>query len=408
LFTASGRNQLRNPGYLTLAALGIPLVPGAPHDDREQIAPRIGFAYSPGNSGNTLLRGGFGLYFNDLAQNGWVDAFQALNTPAGPCVDPIANPTGPENAGCVPGGGTAALIDPRYRTPYAIHISGGAQHAFNAHWSLGADYVHEAGDHAYRAYSYTGGVDLFTPRLSAGDPTQATLVPNAEVFHSDNRSSYNGLMLHLQGNAGARLSWIANYTFSKAQTWGCVLGELFDYVNGVCNPLNAFGPGDYGPSGEDVRQRFVLAATWRAPAGFEVSGLSQAESARPFTLTNADNTQRVVIGGTPTLLDQFRGTPYLQTDLRVARPIQFGDRWSVNPFVEFFNLFDRNNPGANYVTNSAALTGIDCLDTNCDSIAAPSNPQQLRQPGGALGDFFGPGTTVGIPFAAQLGVRVNF
>jgi hypothetical protein len=38
-----------------------------------------------------------------------------------------------------------------------------------------------------------------------------------------------------------------------------------------------------------------------------------------------------------------------------------------------------------------------------------TNPQkQLLFPAGGLGDFFGPGTTVGIPFAAQLGVRVNF
>ena len=29
-------------------------------------------------------------------------------------------------------------------------------------------------------------------------------------------------------------------------------------------------------------------------------------------------------------------------------------------------------------------------------------------PVGGPGDFFGPGTTVGIAFAAQLGVRVNF
>jgi len=65
-------------------------------------------------------------------------------------------------------------------------------------------------------------------------------------FHSDNRSSYSGLLVHLQGNVGRRLSLVANYTFSKAQTWGCVLGELFDYVNGVCNPLDPFGPGDYG------------------------------------------------------------------------------------------------------------------------------------------------------------------
>ena len=35
LFTASGRTQADNPGYKTLAALGIPLVKGTPHDDRK-------------------------------------------------------------------------------------------------------------------------------------------------------------------------------------------------------------------------------------------------------------------------------------------------------------------------------------------------------------------------------------
>ncbi len=324
LFLGSGRSQTENPGYITLAALNIPLVKGAPQDDHKQIAPRIGFAYAPGRKGTTLLRGGFGLYFNDLAQNGWATAFQAVNTLPGSCVDPVTNPGGSENAGCVSGdasGGTANLIDPGYRTPYAIHISGGMQHAFTPDWSLSTDYVHEQGNHAYRAYSYTGGTNLFTPLLAATDPDQSTYVPDVNVFHSDNRSSYNGLLIHLQGNVKRKLNLVANYTFSKAQTWGCVLGELFDYVNGVCNPLDAFGPGDYGPSGEDVRQRFVFAGTWRAPAGFEVSGLSQAESARPFTVTTADNSARISINGVPTVLDQFRGTPYIQTDLRVEPPL---------------------------------------------------------------------------------------
>jgi hypothetical protein len=40
------------------------------------------------------------------------------------------------------------------------------------------------------------------------------------------------------------LNLTANYVLSRANTWGCVLGELSDYVNGVCNPLNPFGPGD--------------------------------------------------------------------------------------------------------------------------------------------------------------------
>jgi hypothetical protein len=422
LFNGSGRSQTENPGYLTLAALGIPLVNGAPQDDRKQFAPRIGFTFAPGSKETTVMRGGFGLYFNDLAQNGWATAFQAVNTAPGTCVDPVANPNVEENAGCVPGeasGGTANLIDPGYRTPYAIHISGGAQHSFGKNWAISGDYVHEQGNHAYRAYSYTGGVNLFTPLLAQDDSAQALVVPDVNVFHSDNRSSYNGLLVHLQGNLNRRLNLVANYTLSKAQTWGCVLGELFDYVNGVCNPLDAFGPGDYGPSGEDVRQRFVLAGSWHAPRGIELSGLSQAESARPFTITTADNRERIAINGVPTVLDQFRGTPYIQTDLRVSRPLAFGDEWRVTPFMEFFNLFNRNNPGANYVTNIATLpvpaleaaagnvTDI-CQNSTCTATSPITSPNQLRLAGGALGDFFGPGTTVGIPFAAQAGVRVTF
>ena len=66
LLDGSGRSQRANPGYVTLAALGIPVAGRAPGDDRKQFAPRLGFAYSPGG-GRTVLRGGFGLYYNDLA-----------------------------------------------------------------------------------------------------------------------------------------------------------------------------------------------------------------------------------------------------------------------------------------------------------------------------------------------------
>ena len=375
LFTASGRSQTQNPSFSLLPSLGFPL--SAPHDDRKQFAPRLGIAYSPGDSGNTVLRAGFGLYYNDLAQNGWATAFQAVN--GGP------NPP-------------AALIDPGYKTPYALHATAGVQHAFNANWTASADFTHEEGNHAYRAYPFSA----------------------ATVFRSDNRSSYNALMLRVQGNVSRRFNLVANYTLAHAQTWGCVLGELFDYVNGVCDPLNAFAPGDYGPSGEDVRHRFVLAGTVHLPGGVEVSTVTQAESARPFTITTADNRNRISVNGVRTPLDAFRGTPYIQADLRVSRPIKFGDRWEVLPFAEFFNLFNRNNPGANYVANVGALSIVPaaeaqagnvthiCTNADCSMTKPITSLSELRVPAGGLGDFFGPGTTVGIPFAAQLGVRVTF
>jgi hypothetical protein len=386
LFDASGLSQTANPSFSLLPSLGYPLA--VPHDDRKQIAPRLGIAYSPGPEGKTVLRAGFGMFYDDLAQNGWATALEAVNP----------NPAAPPS-----------LIDPNYRTPYAIHITGGVQHAFNQHWLMSADYTHEQGNRGYRAFPF----------------------PSATVFESDNRSSYNALMLHLQGNT-RRFNLTANYQFSKAQTWGCLLGELFDYVDGVCTlqtgpqagQLDAFGPGDYGPSGEDVRHRFVLAGTLHIPGGFEVSTIAQFESARPITITNEDNTGRIWVNGVYTSLDEFRGTPYMQTDLRVTRPFKVGERWQINPFAEFFNIFNRNNPGANFAVNVAQLpipaaqmmpnaqgitnvTSI-CTVANCSQTAPVTSLKQLEIPEGALGDFFGPGTTVGIPFAAQLGVRVTF
>jgi hypothetical protein len=378
LFTASGRSQAENPTYLLLPLNGVPAA--VPHDYRQQFAPRLGIAYSPGESGKTVFRAGFGLFYNDLAQNGWATAFQAVNG-------------GIDNS-------PPSYIDPRYRTPYAIHLTGGVQHAFNQYWAVSADYTHEEGNHAYRAYAF----------------------PEFNLYKSDNRSTYNALMFHLQGNVSSRFNLVANYTLAHAQTWGCILGEIFDYVNAVCDPFNAFGPGDYGPSGEDVRHRFVVAGTVYIPGGFELTTLAQGESARPFTIANATNSGRISVNGVPTSLDEFRGTPYIQMDLRISRPIKFGDRWEIRPFAEFFNIFNRNNPGANYVASIAALPlqPSDIASGNATTICldfptcAPSQLQpitslnQLRIPGGALGDFFGPGTTVGIPFAAQVGVRMTF
>lgn len=415
LFNASGRTQTQNPAFLTLRALQIPLVSQAPHDYRWGFGPRLGIAYSPRGSGSTIIRAGIGIYYNDLAQNGWVNALQAVNAQPGICVVP-------GDPGCIAGGGQGAIIDPNYKTPYALHAGAGFQHAFNNQWTFSADWTHEQGVHAYRAYNYTAGFTLFSP-----DPALQSDVPNVTVYKTSNRSNYDALSIHLQANLARRFNWIANYTLATANTWGCVVGELFDYVNGVCNPLNPFGRGDYGPSGEDVRNRFVLAGTFFIPKGFELSTLAQAESARPFTLaTGVDvnglgdpGNNRAVVNGVQTTLDQFRGTPYAQVDLRINRPIHISDRGTVMPFIEFFNLFNRNNPANNFVADVGALsvppsevaagnvTHV-CVDPACTTLAPITSLNRLKRPAGALGDFFGPGTTVGIPFAAQLGIRVIF
>lgn len=380
LFNASGHDQSVNPA---LAGNGV--VSGIPHDYRKAIAPRLGIAYAPHGSSTTVFRAGAGLYYNDLAQNGWVDAFTAVN-----------------NFNIAHGTSTAALIDPNYHTPYALTASAGYEHAFRNDWRVSVTYEHQQGVHQYRRYEF----------------------PGFSLFRTDNRSIYNGLAMQLQHNFSHRFELTANYVLAHATTWGATVGELFDYVNGVSNVGNPFGPGDHGPSGEDIRHRFVLVGVLQLPWKLEASTIAQFESARPFTMTtpfdvNGDGVanDRAVVNGAQTTLDEFRGTPFYQVDLRVSRNIALGERFTLRPFAEFFNLLNRENPGNNYVPDISALpTPVNnlanatafCRDPSCTQMLPIISLSQLRTPAGALGDFFGLGTTVGIPFAAQFGVKLSF
>jgi hypothetical protein len=389
LFIASGHDQNANATLQQLRAAGVAFANGIPHDYRGAVSPRLGAAWSP-RGPSTVLRAGLGLYYNDLAQNGWAQAFQAVNGGAN-----------------LP----AAVIDPHYHSPYAIQASAAVERALGQGWRLSAQFEHQQGVHQYRRYQYVSGISL---------PADA---PSAAVFRTDNRSRYDGGSLILQHRAG-RLDLTAHYTFSRATTWGATVGELFDYVNGVTNALHPFGPGDHGPSGEDMRHRFVVEAAVDLPGHFRLSTLAQFESARPYTMftpvdINGDGNvnDRAVVNGVQTSLDEFRGSPYSQIDLRVSREFRFGERLSVRPLIEMFNLLNRQNAGNNYVPDISALpTPVNnlsnatafCLNADCSQTRPIHSINDLRVPAGALGDFFGPGTTVGVPFAAQAGVQINF
>ena len=439
LFLASGRSEADNAAYITMQALQIPVVTSLPHDDHAQFAPRLGIAYSPGNSEKTVIRAGFGMFYDDLAQNGWATAFQAVNSSnftTGPCT--LTGGPGSyalTGSGCLMGGSgaTGNVVGSPYKTPYSIHVTGGVQHAFNDQWLMSADYVYEDGVHGYRAFPYSSGTNLFTPLIPTSDPNyatdQANVVPNVNVFESDNRSKYNALMLHLAGNM-KRFSLVANYTLSRADTWGCLLGELFDYVDGVCQQangqLNAFGPGDYGPSGENVTNRFVLAGTVRIPGGFRIEQHQSIRERPPHHHhERGQHWPHLCKWG----VHKPRRIPrHALHPVRPAGHASFQNQRALERSCHSLSssiIFNRNNPGANYAVNVVQLpvppsqmvpnpvTGITnvtsiCTNPSCTTTTPITSLNQLEIPEGALGDFFGPGTTVGIPFAAQIGIRVTF
>ncbi|HKT89763.1 MAG TPA: TonB-dependent receptor [Candidatus Sulfotelmatobacter sp.] len=173
------------PGLITFAS------PAAPTKD---FMPRIGFAYSPGRSGNTSIRGGFGLGYDVLYDN-----IGTLARPPqiGSTVD-CPGGTGCPTGGFLAGGGippqnlsgitvldpataranTSAFLPANVKYPYAESWNFGIQHVFKSNYTVDVRYVGSR------------GVDLnvqnrlnFIPGITAATavptylqaPTQATL-----------------------------------------------------------------------------------------------------------------------------------------------------------------------------------------------------------------------------------------
>jgi len=136
-----------------------PLIFGKPRAPKNNWAPRIGIAYSPGNSGNTSIRAGFGLAWDTLYDNIGILAVPpqvgstAQNTPLTPAF--LAN-------GGLPGTGgsgvttlsradalanTANWIPPDQKDPYSINWNLGIQHSFGKNYTAEINYVGTRGVH---------------------------------------------------------------------------------------------------------------------------------------------------------------------------------------------------------------------------------------------------------------------
>jgi len=173
------------PGLVTFAS------PAAPTHD---FMPRVGFAYSPGRSGNTSIRGGFGLGYDVLYDNIGVLARPPQIGSTVDCPGNAVCPTG----GFLAGGGippeqssgitvldaataranTSAFLPAHVKYPYAESWNFGIQHVFKSNYTADVRYVGSR------------GVDLnvqnrlnFIPGITAANalptyiqaPTQATL-----------------------------------------------------------------------------------------------------------------------------------------------------------------------------------------------------------------------------------------
>jgi hypothetical protein len=261
---------------------------------------------------------------------------------------------------------------------------------------------------------------------------------------SDSRSRYDSMTIELKKRFANRYQIGATYVLSRALAY---FGQAADFGNisqGVSKrPDGTFRtpaesslvgiiqPQNFGYASEDTRHRFVFNGIVELPFGFIASGVLQLESPRPYFMfadddINGDGTftdlYSPVVTGDPTFdplgegdarftarPNVLRGEPYYQTDLRVQKNTRIGEHVTIEAFGDIFNLFNRVNFGNNFRNNSDDFGAqdpgnipIECL---CNGPAVQSLP---KKPLGLFGGGFGGAGTIGVPFTAQLGLRIRF
>ncbi|HSS99384.1 MAG TPA: carboxypeptidase regulatory-like domain-containing protein [Terriglobales bacterium] len=149
------------PSIIVPGSVNQPLLFNKPQAPKNNWAPRVGFAYSPGSSGNTSIRGGFGLAYDVLYDN---IGILAVPPQIGATHDvPDLTQQTPDflKKGGLPGGGngiqvlgnddaranTSNWIPPHTKLPYSENWNFGIQHSFAKDFTAEVRYVGTRGVH---------------------------------------------------------------------------------------------------------------------------------------------------------------------------------------------------------------------------------------------------------------------
>ncbi|MGA3011185.1 MAG: carboxypeptidase regulatory-like domain-containing protein [Terracidiphilus sp.] len=287
-------------------------------------SPRIGFSWDPSKRGNTVIRGGVGVYHDWIAMGQTVDQTR-LNPPGvisatfysgGTGIQPIFGlapsgtypfnftlPTIPPSGINAAGGlvGTQPAVDSLDRNmvpPLAVNYVIGLERQLPYRLVAGASY---SGSKSYDQLTGTdvnrfAGGAVITP---SGE-TVTRLNPNfGPITYVTNKrySNYNSMILTLRGRQGARGSFQASYTLAQAKDYP-EEGTRFDQDTGNIPDQNAYFS-YYGLANYDVRQRFSASGQYTIPgmhsgiekvvtSGWELSSIAAAQTGSPFWVYNTN------------------------------------------------------------------------------------------------------------------------
>jgi len=289
--SSGGRSNLYNPDY-------------------NNFAPRFAFAYDTTGKGKTVIRGGWGLFYDAFSQDIFLGhlpwncvfcpgpaypgsslLFGSANTTALAAGQPVYSGFGPN--------GDFFSADPKMRTPYVQNFNLNVQQQVTSKAVVQIGYVGSKGTKLFQFYDINQpshatitAFDLANGVSSYGVPRNFPNFFYLDQEKSSANSIYHALQTSLKVSGWHGLTSQANFVWSHSID---TASDLEEFLPNQAQPQNSTVPSaDRGNSSFDIRKRFTWNFAYAFPTfigdhkkltgGWSINGILNLQDGQPWQL----------------------------------------------------------------------------------------------------------------------------